>query len=147
MKPYTVTYFSDSELHLLERIRYAMVNAPDLDLGIYPNGEPVHLSCHIMARATGAVFNLEVQDGFFHPKVNHSWVLTQPGNYIDVAPVGIVGGPILVHNTERYACPGKWLYKPAETSQVLRYPHYNQNSPEFLRAIELVAEALRTQIK
>lgn len=102
MKPYVLTAefplpVPPEDLALLKKIRYGFDALPDLDLGLGQDGTPRLVSCHMLARAVARVFSLPFQDGLFLGRVNHSWVLTpKSGNIIDVYPVAIVGGPILV---------------------------------------------------
>jgi hypothetical protein len=53
-------------------------------------------SAHSICRAFSKFLSMKTQSGYFVPGIEHSWLVTQFGNIIDVYPYGIVGGPILV---------------------------------------------------
>lgn len=96
MKPYVLSKLSKEEIELFEKIRRAVNDLPDVDLGKNEDGENLILSCHILARAIAKVFHLQYVDGHFYPYYQHTWLLTPTGNIIDVYPVAVLGGPILM---------------------------------------------------
>lgn len=51
------------EIALWQRVRRAVQNLPILYLGQDERGEPIELSCHLLARAAERVFKLAVETG------------------------------------------------------------------------------------
>ena len=85
-----------AELKLLATVTSMMEHFPeDDDYGLDHRGEKVILSCHVVVRAVALIIGHQVKivDGFFFPSFEHSWLVTEQGNVIDVYPVGTVGGP------------------------------------------------------
>jgi hypothetical protein len=109
MTPYVSSRINASEQALFDLVCMAISQLSDIDLGAKPSGEKICLSCHILARATAHVFELEYVDGHFYGCFNHSWLLTTSGHIIDVYPVGALGGPILWDELV-----GKRLYKKTQ---------------------------------
>ncbi len=112
MTPFVGRYISEAEVALFEKISSAVRRMSDLDLGSDQNGKSVLLSCHMLARAVARVFSLRVADGFLYPRYQHSWVLTHEGHIIDVYPVAVLGGPILVEGKSSFS-PSKQHYLKA----------------------------------
>ncbi|MES3005923.1 MAG: hypothetical protein V4664_03185, partial [Patescibacteria group bacterium] len=100
----------DADVQLFKKIRAVVLAMEDIDLGVDERGDVVVLSCHILAHAIGQNFRLRVQDGFFAVGYQHSWILTPARNIIDTYPVGILGGPLLVENSDATS-PGRRLYE------------------------------------
>ncbi len=126
MKPFVLSMLPKEDVALLERIRLVVQEFPDgLDLGKDLEGNPIVLSCHILAHAIGEVFGLDVEDGYFRPHYNHSWLKTPNGHIIDVYPVGIFGGPFLVEQTSSFISPGRHLYQSdiSVWDRVINKPH------------------------
>ena len=96
MTPYGIKYVQEEDLVIFKKIRNAVLKLPDINLGVDEEGDKILLSCHILARAVARVFLLKYVDGFFIPNFCHSWVLSPNSHVIDVYPVGILGGPILM---------------------------------------------------
>lgn len=154
MKFFVENDFTVEELDIFYRIRQAVLQLPDdIDqgkLGKNETGEPVILSCHILARAVANVYGLECQDGFFSKEgcYSHSWLITSSGNIIDVYPVGILGGPILVESL----VAGRLYIDPKSIKRNPKYfkglPVFNDpdkifSEPWFCEAVEIVAQMLR----
>jgi hypothetical protein len=78
------------------------------------------VTCHSLCRAFKKIFNIPVETGYFMLGYEHSWLVTQFGNIIDVYPWGVVGGPILVAKQMR----NKLIYQKA------RIPHNIVNSAQ-----------------
>jgi hypothetical protein len=115
MTPYVLSCIPKSDVELLEKVRLIVQAFPDgLDYGKNAYGEQINLSCHILAHAMGKLFKLEVEDGYFWPNYQHSWLKTTNGHIIDVYPVGIFEGPFLVEQTMSFISPGRHLYQPDE---------------------------------
>ncbi len=137
MKPHVLKFIPNTDIELFEKIRSSVNLLPDLDLGKDDENLPVILSCHILSRAVAKVFSLRFIDGYFHSNAQHSWVLTPNENIIDVYPVGIFGGPILVHGES--FCPSSWLYRQDTRMR----PTFQQfDEPCFVRAVETVRSQL-----
>lgn len=136
MKPHVLKFIPKEDLELFEKIKIAVTGMPDdIDLGKDEEGEEIILSCHILARAVAKLFSLKFVDGYFHPNYDHSWLLTLNGNIIDVYPIAIVGGPILVKDS--FSSPMRWLYKKENISDGLF------SKPSFRRSVRRVIEVLR----
>jgi hypothetical protein len=120
------------DIAMLTTVKRAIDLLPDIPLG-------TELSCHILARAVRNVFtsNMEVESGYFYPSFQHSWLRLPSKNILDVYPVGIVGGPILV-KAGWALDPGDRLYKVEEIRECT--PAFDD--PVFGGAVELVSSAL-----
>lgn len=117
MTPCATKYFTDSEIKLFSMVRNAVILLPDLDLGIAEmRGEPMIMSCHMLARAIASVYTLKFVDGFVIPNYEHSWVLTPEGNIIDVYPIATIGGPIMLESAEGVG-PACRIYIKAEVDE------------------------------
>lgn len=133
MTPYVTEVISSETKELFARIEKAVSELPDLELGMDDKDEIIILSCHILARAVGGVFELPVYDGFFLNFFDHSWVESKDGEVIiDVYPVGILGGPILVDASGGLS-PGRKMYfeKPERYGDSFL-------QPEFLKLVGIV---------
>lgn len=53
-------------------------------------------SCHVAAQECSKRFDVEYRRGQYVPGFDHSWCVTKHGNVVDVYPVGMIGGPVLV---------------------------------------------------
>jgi hypothetical protein len=97
--PYAATRVPARDLEVFEDVRRKVRRLPDLDLGRDEKGEILELSCHMLARAIALIHPvLEIRDGYYTFHFEHSWLVTPDFNIVDVYPVGIVGGPVLVHH-------------------------------------------------
>jgi len=143
MTPYVATKIPTQHLQLWRRLDHVIARLPDLDLGLDQKGEPIALSCHMLARAIGRVFRLKVVDGEFVRGFAHSWLLTNDKRWIvDPYPVGIIGGPLIVDATGAHM-PGAVLYK--KRSKICKLLLFS--SPEFRRAVNLIAAHIRQIIQ
>lgn len=141
MKPYVLSVLPEEDVKLFKEIQKIIERFPDIDLGKDEAGEEVVLSCHILARAVGKVFSLRYVDGLFYPNYQHTWLLTANGNILDVYPVGMLGGPIILVDADPYGySPARWLYKK---KRVLRG---RAQKPSFKRAVRKV-EAVVSELK
>jgi len=137
MTPYVTQFIEPYELAQFEEICRVIRELPDLDLGLKKDGSRILLSCHILARAIATVFDLKYVDGFFNPHYQHSWVLNERGNLIDVYPVAMIGGPIMYpHQDLDHNCPSHRLYKKGG----LRLKTRNR---AFCQALEIVTKEVR----
>lgn len=98
MKPIVLQGVAKEDLAIFRKIEAAMEVLPEIDLGKDENGYPVLVSCHMLCRAFAVVFpQLKCADGYFYKKgYEHSWLETPNGCIIDVYPIAVLGGPILV---------------------------------------------------
>ncbi len=134
MKSYVVSQISDDDVKLFQRIQRVIDEFSDIRFGKDENGEEIVLSCHILARAVGKVFGLKCIDGYFYPNFEHTWLLTPDGNIIDVYPVAVLGGPILMDG--QHCSPARWLYKKKRLA--LR----NSKNLSFRRAVRIAIAAI-----
>ena len=138
MTPYVRKFITDEEMALFEKVRLAVASMPDVDLGIDEKGEPVILSCHVLARAVAKVFSLQYVDGYFYRRYDHSWIETPSGNIIDIYPVAIIGGPIMMDGNNGMIA--QQLYSPDSTRKISR-GKFGRNS--FRRAVRKTISALQ----
>jgi hypothetical protein len=138
MTPYVQQYVSSEEQVIFNRIREAIALLPDIDLGVDEKGEEIVLSCHMLARAVAKIFHLKVVDGYFARFYNHSWLVTPKGHVIDIYPVGMLGGPMLVDATGVLS-PGGHLYKQKNPRAFAR-GQFSKNS--FRRSVRRITRAL-----
>ena len=139
MIPFAARFISRGDLDLFAKIERAVKHMADPDLGINESGEPIIVSCHIMARAVVRVFpSLRVKDGRYVQSYEHSWIETPDGNLIDVYPVAVVGGPIMLVGGED--SPQSRLYTTLSAREVSG-GRFGKNS--FRRSVLRVARALR----
>lgn len=74
-----------------------VIDAMDLpDIGLNSNGETREISCHMIAEAVSRIYNIKLIHGYFMTCYEHSWLYTKNNNIIDVYPIAMVGGPILI---------------------------------------------------
>ena len=138
MKPYVLSKVPEEDVKLFEKIRQIVNDLPDIIFGKNEKEEELILSCHILARAIGKVFALKHIDGYFYPHYQHTWLLTPQGNIIDVYPVAILGGPILMDGS--LFSPARWLYKKK------RILHGETKKPSFRRALKIVEMLIRKML-
>ncbi len=138
MTPYVTRFIPEEELALFERVKAAVQEMPDIDLGVDERGRKVILSCHMLARAVSRVFGLEYADGYFCRSYQHSWNVTKDGHIIDVYPVATIGGPLLVDG--QVASPARTLYTKTSAKTMSR-GRFGQNS--FRRSVSRIVHALK----
>lgn len=133
MTPFIAQYLPDEDIQIFERVRVVVNTLPDdLDLGEFEPGKPMKITCHILAEAVAKSFGLERISGYFEPCMEHSWTLTRSSNIIDVYPVAIFGGPILVVGK---SLTGRFYKKEKIRPDIFESPH-------FKIAVEKVVEEL-----
>lgn len=141
MTPHAFTLLPKSDVEMWQRIRKSIEALPDLDLGPDEFDRRVLISCRMLARAVSNVFGLEFRDGYFvSPGFNHSWVVTPEKNIIDVYPVGILGGPILVDESVSRISN---IYVALSPEILARRYGAMLNTTWFNRAVEKVTEEIR----
>lgn len=139
MKSWAEKNMSEKEINILQNISLVYKKLPDEDLGNDKNGEKIPLAqCHILARAFSDVFSLKYEDGFFFPNFEHSWLISPEGNVIDVYPVGIFSGPIIVFN--KFKGPAQKLYIPSDE----RYFIERTGKSEFDEAVRKAITIINT---
>uniref|UniRef100_A0A7C4R596 Uncharacterized protein n=1 Tax=candidate division CPR3 bacterium TaxID=2268181 RepID=A0A7C4R596_UNCC3 len=155
------------DVGVFDKIKRAIDLLPDIDLGKDESGREIMLSCHILSRAVARVFNLKCIDGsyrFFYLSdysvcnhfncmdgiknniifisCNHSWVLTKNQNIIDVYPIGVLGGPILISCNP--LSPVSRLYFPMSTRSV---SNGGFSKPSFQRSVKKIISEIRKVTK
>lgn len=116
MKPIVLQDINEEDLAIFRKVREVMEALPEIDLGNELNGEKILVSCHILCRAFAVVFpQLKCVDGyFFRIGREHSWLETPNGCIIDVYPIAMLGGPILVLKEGFLSLPWGEIYIEAE---------------------------------
>lgn len=140
MTPFANQYVSQEEMNIYEVIVLIVRNMRDIDLGRDEDGKAIVLSCHMLARAIGKIFNLKIVDGYYHHGYEHSWLVTPSGHIIDVYPVGMIGGPLICIGG-RFS-PFNSLYK-AQSAKRISAGRFSR--PSFRRSLRMIsAEIVRT---
>lgn len=141
MAPYATRYFLTTEIQLWENIRKAIDNLPEIDLGKDNKGDTILLSCHMLARAVSAVYGLEFRDGYFgSPGFSHSWIVTEKKNIIDVYPVGMLGGVLLI---DEFVASMVKLYRTFTPKQTAHRYSTIFESEWFKNSVKKVTKELR----
>jgi len=139
MTPFVVRFFPPEDVRLFEEAVRLFRKLPDIDLGFDDQHQPVLPSCHMLARAMAPLLGLPWVDGRFGEMNAHSWLVTPNEHVLDVYPVAMLGGPILVYGKGTCA-PAKRLYHPQSTRVVSGGVF---GSSWFRRAVRQIAGALR----
>jgi hypothetical protein len=134
MTPYARKFVSDEEFELFLKIKDLVTKLPDLDLGLDGSRNKIDLSCHMFARAVADIFSLEFVDGYFTIGFQHSWVLTPNGHVIDVYPVAMLGGPILME--ARGFSPARNCYLKMNKNRGYKVPSEEQWFKESVEKIK-----------
>ena len=139
MRPYILSVAHKDDIVLYKKIRGAIQKLPDkIEFGEDENKKQIVLSCHILARAVAKLFPVKLQDGYFLYHWQHSWVIGPKRNIIDVYPVAILGGPIMVSGD--FGSPCNMLYQPIPT----KVAYGNRfNRPSFQRAVRITVQHLK----
>ncbi len=103
MTPYAMALIHGEDILLWRKVRWLVENLPDINFGEKTSGETIVLSCHMLARAIGEIFNLHVVDSCIVHGHEHSWLITQHGNILDVYPIATIGGPIIIDGSSFFA--------------------------------------------
>ena len=139
MRPYVFGMMHQDDVEVFDKVRKAVLLLPDeIDFGLDEKEEPIILSCHILARAVARAFSLKFKDGYFCFHWQHSWIVAPHFNIIDVYPVAILGGPIMV--SWDFGSPRKMLYQALPTKVVYKNKF---KQPSFLMAVEIVYSLLK----
>lgn len=96
MQPHIADEIPPNITLLHARVKYVIAAIPDRIIG--PNGQPILVSCHHVARVVSArVQELDCVDGMFAVGYEHSWLQTpDPGFIIDPYPIGVYSAPLLI---------------------------------------------------
>jgi len=140
MTPYCSKHLTPPAAASFNTVSRLMAALPDLDLGLTPDGQPIVLSCHMVARALAKAAGLKYVDGHYGKVYAHSWLLSPDGKWIiDPYPVGTIGGPVLVDLASGPYAPGRWLYNPSrKLGKELPF-----SSAPFRRSVRRLVRALR----
>lgn len=96
MQVYACREVPKEDQEIFFQMKEIFENMPEIDLGKNNKGQEVDVSCHMLARAFAQFFPVTVKDGFFFKKGNfHSWLETKQ-SIMDVYPIAMMGGPVLV---------------------------------------------------
>lgn len=112
---------------------------PDLiDLGNDRNGKTIALSCHMLARGFASAFpQFKCIDGYFSAGFQHSWITTESYSLIDVYPVAMIGGPLLLWDDPLcHVRPSVFLYE--KNVDVMDAVHAHVGKEQFDRAVQIV---------
>jgi hypothetical protein len=138
MTPYCRRFITDEEIAIFHEIKDAVETLPDINLGKNENGKAIILSCHILARAVSKVFAVPYNDGYFHPNFEHSWIVIPGGHIVDLYPVSIYGGPILMTGG-KYSIAANYYVK--RSSKWIGQGRFSKSS--FRRSVRLITKALQ----
>ena len=103
------------------------------------------VSCHELCYAIKEIYptQLRIETGYFLPRFKHSWLRTLPqgeptpyDNLIDVYPVGMIGGPMLIENTIVRSFRDSGLY------EVKAIPNLNFSDKEFQNIVRIIRHTL-----
>jgi hypothetical protein len=136
MTPYAMRVLPVDDIELWQRIRKTIEELPD------PEPGNTELSCHMLVRAVSEVFGAKYQDGRFRKRFNHSWVVTNNNNIIDVYPVGILGGPILV---DEYVARMASLYEAFSEEMIVKHYGEHFDSQQFKDAVANLTLSLKSR--
>jgi hypothetical protein len=137
MKAHAETALPKEDVTLFRKIQKIVQALSEPDIGS-ENGEPIVLSCHHLAHALAELFSLKAVDGYSPRRgYRHSWLETENGNIIDVYPVDMVGGPILLA-AGRFPSPWRPYY--------LEHPIDFLATEQFTKELRLAKDALQKMI-
>ncbi len=141
MKPYAFHLVHQYDREVFDHIRRLVQLLPDeIELGKDETGEAIILSCHILARAVFRFFPVKVQSGYLLNCWEHSWLVGPRLSIIDVYPVAILGGPILVNTS--FGSPSFLLYKSLPINVFNAVYGERFEKPSFKKAVDMVAKYL-----
>jgi len=139
MQPYAADFISYEDYQLFQKIRMAALALPDLDLGVDESDKKIIFSCHILARAFAKVFSLRYADGYFYSAYDHSWLITPAGHIIDIYPVAVISGPIMMVGISS-GSPASLLYQIKSAKNISRGRF---SKPSFHRAVRRTISCLK----
>ena len=127
----------EEDLKLFGKIKDVVRQISNISFENFGLGDDT-ISCHVLVRSLEPFFEVKIVDGFFLNYYNHSWLVTPSGNVIDVYPVGILEGPILVEGIYNLA-PALKMYKKVRDN----YYKERFSKPEFKGAVEILTEEVK----
>lgn len=84
--------YAEDRIHLADQALFKDICAKMRNLEIHRD-----TTCHAVAQAVALRWTeLSVRQGLFMSGWEHSWCTTWHGNIIDVYPVAVIGGPLLL---------------------------------------------------
>jgi hypothetical protein len=139
MKPQVLEDINKEDLAVWLRIKNTMEGLPEIDLGENEHGK-ILVSCHMICRAFAQFFPVICFDGIFgQAGWEHSWLETDSGRIIDVYPIAMAGGPvILLGPNSGFFTPWRSLYVEAPVPEV--------KTKKFLENTAKVTEAVRSEL-
>ena len=142
MKTFTESIIERSELKIFNDIKRVLDSINTFEL---PADHLV--SCHELCSAMGRVWSLRMETGYYLPGFEHSWLMTgsadKPPPYdslIDVYPVGMIGGPILISNELVIYMRRCEMYK------IKKLPNVDFKSDSFLQVVNVIENELRARL-
>ncbi len=140
MKPYACKLVNQEDQKLFANIQKVIWEMPEVNLGLDARNIPVLVSCHMLARAIARFFPVTVHDGHFvYGPYRHSWVTTKTA-LIDVYPIAMIGGPILLDKTTSNPLLRQYV------DEGLQDATFNENE-KFFSYVDKVADAVERTIK
>lgn len=138
METYADRNIEPEDIKVFHQIKKVVENLVVPNLGYDEGGRKIELSCHMLAEVISEFFGLKCLNGYYMRGWNHSWLVTRNRNIIDVYPIGVVGGPILV--AHQLIHKGGPIY--IEDNQL----DFGQNKPLYKKSVELVRIAVYESI-
>lgn len=136
MTPYAATRIPAADQELYSQVRNAVLDLPDNLLD--RNQNPIEITCHMLARAVGYAFKLKWHDGYFvSPSHKHSWLTTPHNNIIDVYPIALIGGPVMM-DTQCWLSVQMYVGLPLKTVSGTRF-----NDPLFRQHVAILHHELK----
>ena len=138
MKPYAFSRVNEKDQKMFSQIKKIISRMPEVDLKLDNSGQKRLVSCHTLARAIATFFPMKVHDGyFFKSAYHHSW-LTTKSCLIDVYPIAVIGGPILIDST---------CFTPWSSQYVDQDIAINAQDERFLDDVKKIVAAIDLTIK
>lgn len=138
VKKFVEKYIPPEEIELFNEIRAVLEKMEEPNLGFDEEGREILPSCHMLVRAMAKVFpQVKVQDGYYSRRFSHSWLKTKSGHLIDLYPVAMVGGPLMMDGGEE--SPSNDVYIPFRAVEV-GFGKFSKTS--FRRSIRRLVKAI-----
>lgn len=139
MIPYACGVINKEDQKMFSQIEKIIENLEEVDLGEESGGRKILISCHLLAKALINFFPVEVHDGYFCQKpYSHSWLTTER-SIIDVYPIAVIGGPILI---DRTAGPLRRQYLEEELPETAFGNDINVFNQNVTKLIESIKETI-----
>lgn len=135
LKVYAEKIIEKEDLELFCQIRQ-VINSLELpDIGNDDKGKKKEVSCHMLTEASSRIFDVKVKHGYFMRCYEHSWIYTKNFNIIDLYPVGMVGGPLLIDH--------RIIFRNGPIYIVKDDLDYKSSNHDYMRAVDLVEASMR----